>query len=113
MGCILYELALLQKAFFNDYEAFEYYRQSKTDLNVTLDETFSEQCKNTIVKSINSMLRTEPLSRPSATELFEEFCRNCQFTEVHYGQPGAISPPGTLNISLQGSNSIWVDEIRF
>ena len=105
MGCILYELALVQKAFSDDYAAIDF-KRSKKDLSVTLDETFSEQCKDSIVKSMKSMLRTESSSRPSAADLFDEFSRNCQYTEAQFRQTPETSGPDTLNISLKGSDSI-------
>jgi serine/threonine protein kinase len=41
MGCILYELAVGQKAFNDDFATYEYKRSAK-ELDVPLDETFNK-----------------------------------------------------------------------
>jgi serine/threonine protein kinase len=72
IGCILFELAVCRKAFFNDFATFQY-KLSTEPLNILLDESFSEQCKEIINRNILSMLALTSSSRPSARDL-EKVC---------------------------------------
>jgi hypothetical protein len=115
MGCILYELAMSQKAFNNDFATQEYKRSGRA-LTMSLDEYFSDQCRETITRNITLMLRIEPALRPSAVELLEEFCQNFQMTcaqpfnnvQIHYDfkenpQLQQSKEISGLNSSLQGN----------
>lgn len=102
MGCIMYELTLRKRAFGNDYATMEYkmeYRTSQKPISVILDESFGEQCKESIVTNITSMIQIEPSRRPSATDLVEEFTRQFQSTQlqphhnVHVHENFLIVPP--------------------
>ena len=114
MGCILYELAVGRKTFYDDLAAMEH-KRSQSKLDIVLDEFFSEHCKESITKNIASMLKIEPSSRPSATYLLDEFRCNCKFSQtrlysnelvikdfrkVHHSDPSNIS--GALVSPLQG-----------
>lgn len=71
MGCILYELAVGKKAFAGDNATREY--KWSEPITVTLDEHYSDRCKQNITKSIVSMLKVDPTLRPSAQKLSDEF----------------------------------------
>ena len=75
IGCVLYELAVCKKAFFNDFAILHY--QSFTEpLDIPLDKSFSEQCIEVINRNIRSMLALTSSSRPSAADLENEFVKN-------------------------------------
>src|SRR5208282_710170 len=57
------------------------HRLAGKDLEINLDETFGEQCGGEITQNIILMLRLDPHSRPSATDLFETFSRLCRSFE--------------------------------
>jgi serine/threonine protein kinase len=61
MGCILYELAVGRRAFYNDFATIKY-RISKPDISVYLDNSFGEQCKETVTRNITRILRIDPCS---------------------------------------------------
>ena len=82
MGCILYELAVGRKAFISDWTVFTYTSSGEVDVPLD-DHAFSEKCKANIDRNIRCMLQITPLSRPSAAELFEEFCCNCEDPQRH------------------------------
>jgi hypothetical protein len=75
MGCILYELAMTRRAFESDWDTQEYKRRGES-IDVSLDDTFSEQCKSGIVRNIYLMLQIDHALRPVATYFLEEFSRN-------------------------------------
>lgn len=75
VGCILFELAVCQKAFFNDFATLQHQLSTKA-LDIPLDESFSEQCKKPINRNILSMLALKSLSRPSAADIENEFVKN-------------------------------------
>jgi len=79
MGCILYEFSVGKRAFRNDFATLEY-KTTGVLPAITLDEYFSEQCKKAVTESITMMLRVDANSRPTATNLIEEFSRNFEFT---------------------------------
>ena len=72
-GCILYELSVGRKRFHNDYAVFEYNSQPGKKLDIYLDDTFGEQCKEFITTNIEWTLQIDSLSRPSADELHNSF----------------------------------------
>ena len=72
---MLFELAVCKKAFLNDYATLQYQLSTKAPA-ITLDESFSEQCKQTINRNIRSTLVLTSSSRPSAADLENEFVRN-------------------------------------
>jgi serine/threonine protein kinase len=84
MGCILFELAVGQKLFYNDYAVWAY---SGTDIVVTLDDTFSEQCKEYITMNLKSMLQFDAMSRPSAAEILDSINRYYPSTMEGVTQP--------------------------
>jgi serine/threonine protein kinase len=81
LGCILYELAVGKRLFYDDGQVLDL-KYSGKEVSIPLDESFSEHCKDSITKSFVCMLKVEPVSRPSAEYLFEEFSRNYQFPQV-------------------------------
>jgi serine/threonine protein kinase len=81
MGCILYELAQGQKAFYTDWATIQH-KTSGSSLDIILDETFSEQCKEAVTVSIHAMLQIDSVLRPSAKYLFNEFSQNFESTQV-------------------------------
>lgn len=83
LGCILYELAVGEKAFYNDFATFAH-KSSGSPLVVNLDEYFSVQCNETIKKYVAAALQIEPSLRPSASKLFEEFSNNFKSMQVEY-----------------------------
>jgi Protein kinase domain len=82
MGCILYELAVGQKAFYNNIATYEYKMRGIT-LGVPLDEYFSDACKDCITRNIISMLEIDRTLRPSASDLLVEFTRNCEIKAAY------------------------------
>jgi len=83
LGCILYELAVGEKAFYDDTSTFAH-KIIGSPLVVNLDEYFSVQCNETIKKHVTAMLQIEPSVRPSASKLFEEFSSNFSSIQVEY-----------------------------
>jgi len=75
MGCILYKLATTRRAFDSDWDTREYKRRGES-IDVSIDDTFSEQCKSGIVRNICLMLQIDPTLRPVATYFLDEFSRN-------------------------------------
>jgi serine/threonine protein kinase len=80
VGCILYEFAVCRKAFNSDLATF-YYMISAKEVDVPLDETFDKESKSQITKTIVCLLRIEPSSRPSASDLLEQINHHCQPTD--------------------------------
>ena len=80
MGCILYELAMGQKAFNDDFDT-HYYAISRSTISVPLDEYFSDRCKETIASNIVTILQCDPSPIPSAPDLLEIFTRNFESTQ--------------------------------
>ena len=72
MGCILYELAVGRKAFYNDFATIEYKFRGKELLH-PVPGTFTTDSQEDITRNILAMLRVDPLERPSAVNLLEEF----------------------------------------
>jgi serine/threonine protein kinase len=95
LGCILYELAVGKKAFYDDIATFTL-KSSGSPLVVNLDEYFSVQCKETITKHVAAALQIEPSVRPSASKLFEEFSSNFESMQVEhrYEQGDDVFPQG-------------------
>ena len=81
MGCILYELAVGRRAFCDDWTVIQHMNAGK-DLEPDVDETFGEQFGGEITENILLMLRIDPESRPSATDLFNTICRLCRPTNT-------------------------------
>lgn len=108
MGCILYELAVGQKLFYNDYAVFAY---EKSDIVVTLDDTFSEQCKEYITKNIEMMLQFDSSLRPSATEILDSINRYYPSTmdgiteRLNGDENHIITDQDTANATDSGGNS--------
>jgi len=74
MGCILYELAIRNKAFKSDWKVLNH-RFSQRNMEVVLDNTFDTHSVETITKYIVEMLQIDPSNRPSASVLSKEFGR--------------------------------------
>jgi serine/threonine protein kinase len=120
LGCILYELAVGEQAFANDFATREY-KVSKTVLTVDLDGNFSDQCKQNITSSILAMLQKDSSFRPSAADLFEE-CR-ARYLGQQVPPPNSNTPSGNLrqsNVELvnnsgslsQGNVSVFSKTLR-
>jgi len=78
MGCILYELTVGTRAFSSDWAVMQYKLGGK-DIEIDLDETFcGEFGLGHITRNIMRMLQIDPLSRPSATDLFKNFSGLCR-----------------------------------
>lgn len=65
LGCILFELAVGQKAFKDDF-AVLFYRHDKNRLEIGL-EGYEEKTSKAIAEEIQGMLDLEPSRRPSAS----------------------------------------------
>ena len=81
LGCILYELAVGQKAFKNDVATFEYKTFGK-GLTITFGNDFDDPCKEIITNTILNMLQIDYFSRPSAADLLQEFESNLHSIQV-------------------------------
>ena len=81
IGCILFELAVCRKAFVNDFATLQYQLYTEA-LDIPLDESFGEQCKETVNRNIQSMLALTSSSRPSAADLENEFVKNFSSNQV-------------------------------
>jgi len=82
MGCILFELAVGSKAFQVDWDTYIYHHSPVKSLEIPLDGSFGEQCKERITKSIKSILQIEASERPSAAYLAHEFVENVNLTAL-------------------------------
>jgi NIMA (never in mitosis gene a)-related kinase 1/4/5 len=76
MGCILYELATLRKAFDDDYFVVIYV-QSGGELSVNSDDMFADDSKDLINAEIHEMLRVEWDRRPSVLSLLRNYTARC------------------------------------
>jgi serine/threonine protein kinase len=76
MGCILYELATLRKAFDDDYFVVIYV-QSGGELSVNSDDMFADDSKDLINAEIHEMLRVEWYRRPSVSSLLRNYTARC------------------------------------
>jgi hypothetical protein len=72
MGCILFELAVGRKAFRSNFET-KTFTKANTQLEIPLDNYFSDDCKRDIRKYVNAMLRIDATRRPNATQLVQNF----------------------------------------
>jgi serine/threonine protein kinase len=81
MGCLLHELATGKQAFFSDVAVAAYYLQN-VPFPVSLDDVFNATEKECISDAIFRMLEKDPLKRPSAAVLYDEFCSHCLFGTV-------------------------------
>jgi len=81
MGCILYELAVCQKLFDDDFHVHSLL-WSKWEMVVPFDNRFDEHAKQIITKNVIAMLQVEASLRPTAKEVLEEFSRHCQFMQT-------------------------------
>jgi hypothetical protein len=83
LWCILYEFAAGKQAFQNDIATFEY-KVTGVLPAIDLDKYFDEQCKESVMKCITMMLKIDGSSRPTSSNLVEEFSTNLQRT---FAQP--------------------------
>jgi serine/threonine protein kinase len=107
MGCILFELAVGQKAFSDDIAVYRY-GGSGEEFIVVLDETFDEISKSRITDTVVSSLQIKPSLRPSASDLLAEFIHDAQPTHVRQ-QYVQIHNGGGLSanvLELGGAESI-------
>jgi ankyrin repeat protein len=109
MGCILYELAVGRKAFWNDYAVYAYCAAGK-EFGGVLDEKFDDEIsKSRLEKTILSLLQIEPSSRPSASDLLKEFICDSQppHDRLQYVKVDNGEGSGTSHVlELDGSQSI-------
>lgn len=71
-----------EKAFYNDFAVFTYISsEPKMALSMPFDNSFGDNCKETITRNVNLMLQIEPRSRPSAETLIAEFSYNLELTQ--------------------------------
>lgn len=77
MGCLLYELAIGKRAFYNDYAVLQYCERNDPFV-VCLDGFRDEDAKPLISDAISRMLQKDPSERPTAAVLYEEFSRLCR-----------------------------------
>jgi len=77
MGCLLYELAVGRRAFYNDYAVLQYCERSDSFV-ICLDNFRDEEAKPAISEAISRMLQKEPSERPTAETLFEQFSIHCR-----------------------------------
>jgi serine/threonine protein kinase len=84
LGCILYELSVGYRAFSSDMDTYMFTLKMR-NLDVELDESFSETCKKRIKVDLYRMLAIEPQLRPSAIDLLEEFSRHFESTQLNDG----------------------------
>jgi serine/threonine protein kinase len=109
IGCILFEFAVGQRPFPSDFATYHY--QSTGDFpNITLDDTFSELCKEKFTKNITSILQITASARPSASDLVQEFVENWKATQV--SPHTATSPDRFLNkLHLDVGNILFAMKI--
>jgi serine/threonine protein kinase len=72
LGCILYELAIGEKAFSNDFAVHEYIC-SKRNLDVPLPNDIEEYALIPLINLIHEMLRMHPRHRPTSEGLHRLF----------------------------------------
>jgi serine/threonine protein kinase len=97
LGCILYELAVGQKAFNDDFVTVAY-KTSGENLAINFGEDIGDQGKENISRDIIVMLKIEFASRPSAADLLHEFTHNYESipippdsgVKIHHILPGNI-----------------------
>jgi serine/threonine protein kinase len=89
LGCILYELAVGQRAFYDDFATFIYKTSGKT-LAIVFGEDIGDDYKENITRNILIMLQIEFASRPSAADLLQEFTCNFQSIQVHHDSAAQI-----------------------
>lgn len=77
MGCLLYEIAVGKRAFYNDYAVLQYCDREGPFL-IRLDSFPDENARPMISEAISGMLQELQEQRPTAAELYEEFCRRCR-----------------------------------
>lgn len=73
LGCILHELVTWERPFSSDGQVVKY-AESKLPLDIKLSQDFSERSRASISSTIRDMLQIEPSSRPSALQLYDQFC---------------------------------------
>jgi len=87
MGCILFEFALLRRAF-QTYRDTEDYANGHAEFpDIDLKDYFGQDCKRDITRYIKLMLRIDESRRPSAVQMVDEFCE-----KVEEHQRISISP---------------------
>jgi serine/threonine protein kinase len=79
LGCILYEFAVGKRAFHTEWVTREYKIKGILP-ELSLDEYFGEEEKQTVQNALTRMLNFVPNARPRAAQLVEEFGTNCQKT---------------------------------
>ena len=77
MGCILYELAVGTKAFYDDFALLRHTYTGK-EFDINLETSFGERYREDICRNITVMLQLDPSARPSASELVNQFYLYCQ-----------------------------------
>jgi hypothetical protein len=78
MGCVLYELAVGQKAFNNDQAVWAYRQSGGWACELPLDDSLNEFLTQALTTNIVRMLQIESQARPSVSQLFQEFSQCCQ-----------------------------------
>lgn len=72
MGCILYELPLSKPAFSTDMAVVEFYVRGQA-ISIDLAGILPEEDSGYLEQKVGDMLQKEPVRRPSASSLCEEF----------------------------------------
>ena len=72
LGCILYELAIKQKAFTDDFAVLDY-TATRSKKSIPLEESISPLFETILTNLIHEMLHHDSLHRPSAKQLLELF----------------------------------------
>jgi serine/threonine protein kinase len=79
LGCILFELAVGTKPFPDDFSVFEYKTQAQllpaTTFPVPLDSRYDALSAASITEHVTRMLEISLGKRPSASQLYGEFCQ--------------------------------------
>ena len=103
MGCILFELAVGKRAFDSDFAVLEHKLRGRHNLAIVLDESFSNQCRARIEKTVALLLRVNPASRPSAStisKLLSHYFNSSGTDEIERLSDAEVLSAGVIPIDI-------------
>jgi serine/threonine protein kinase len=103
IGCILFELAVGKRAFDSDFAVLEHKLQGRHNLTIILDESFSNQCKARIEKTVALLLRVNPASWPSAStisKLLSHYFNSSGTDEIERLSDAEVLSAGVIPIDI-------------